>query len=68
MTIGNAIKITKIKGAKIIGLTGSNGGRLNGVCDVLIKTSGSETYKIQQLHLIVYHIVCVAVEMEFYLC
>ena len=45
----------KAKGLKVIGLTGKDGGRLKDLCDVCIVVPEQETYKIQELHLPVYH-------------
>jgi len=51
---------------KVIGLTGQDGGELNTVCDILIKAPAKETYLIQELHLPIYHAICMAVENEIF--
>ena len=53
-------------GIKVIGLTGESGGALKALADVLINVPQKETFKIQELHLPVYHAICLAVEAEFY--
>ena len=62
----NACKMAKVKGMKIIGLSGADGGKLNGLCDILIKAPANETYLIQEYHLAIYHAICLAVENEIF--
>lgn len=56
----------KALGLTVIGLTGMGGGKLGGVSDICIKVPETETFKIQELHLPVYHYLCAATEAEFY--
>jgi D-sedoheptulose 7-phosphate isomerase len=49
-------------GLQVIGLTGAGGGKLRSYCDVCIDVPEKETYKAQELHLPVYHCLCLAVE------
>jgi D-sedoheptulose 7-phosphate isomerase len=49
-------------GLKVIGLTGEGGGKLARFCDVLLAVSERETWKVQELHLPIYHAICRAVE------
>ncbi|MDR2371029.1 MAG: SIS domain-containing protein [Treponema sp.] len=49
-------------GLTIIGLTGEGGGRLKKYCDVCLAVPAKETYKVQELHLPLYHCLCLAVE------
>ena len=56
----------KAKGMKVIGLTGENGSRLSGMADVCIRVPETETYKVQELHLPVYHCLCLMLEEEFF--
>lgn len=51
---------------KVIGLTGSKGGELAEVADVAIKVPETETYMIQELHLPVYHCLCLMLEDHFF--
>lgn len=53
-----AIKSAKAKGSKVVGLTGANGGKMNGMCDVLVKVPSSETARIQEAHITVIHTWC----------
>lgn len=71
-TSGNAENImyaavtAKAKGMKIIGLTGKDGGKLAKISDASIVVPAVETYKIQELHLPVYHALCLMLEERFY--
>ena len=51
---------------KIIALTGENGGKLSGKCDVHIRVPGTVTEHIQELHLPVYHCLCLMLEAKFF--
>ena len=61
-----AVKVAKALGVKVIGLTGNTGGKLKENADICICVSEKETFKIQELHLPVYHYLCAAVEDEFF--
>ena len=54
------------KGMKVIGLTGSKESRLSELADVCIRVPETETYKIQELHLPIYHCLCLMLEKEFF--
>ncbi len=58
----------KAKGMKVIGLTGSKESKLSAIADVCIKVPQQETYKIQELHLPVYHCLCLMLEDYFFGC
>lgn len=62
----NATVVARASGIKIIGLTGANGGELAKVSDVAIKVPETETYMIQELHLPVYHCLCLMLEDRFF--
>lgn len=61
-----AVKVAKALGVKVIGLTGNMCGRLKEYSNISICVPETETYKIQELHLPVYHYLCAAVEDFFY--
>ena len=61
-----AMIAAKARGAKIIALTGEGGGKMAGLCDVLVDVPQKETYRVQELHLPVYHALCAALESELY--
>ncbi len=61
-----AAKTANAKGLITIGLTGEKGGLLKDICDICIRVPENETYKIQELHLPVYHAICAQVEANFF--
>ena len=61
-----AAEVAKAKGMTVIGMTGMTGGKMNGVCDICLKAPETETYKIQERHLPMYHTICLALENEFF--
>ncbi len=64
--IMSAVVVAKALNIKVIGLTGKSGGELAGVSDVTIKVPESETYMIQELHLPVYHCLCMMLEAKYF--
>lgn len=56
----------KAKGLKVIGLTGAKDNKLMKYADVCIRVPETETYKIQELHLPVYHCLCLMLEENFF--
>lgn len=71
-TGGNAENIYKLfitakaKNIRTVLLTGSRNGRCREFADMVIAVPETETYKIQELHLPVYHTLCLAVESQFF--
>ncbi|MBE5852152.1 MAG: SIS domain-containing protein [Lachnospiraceae bacterium] len=62
----SATVVARAMGIKVIGLTGKDGGELATVADVAIKVPESETYMIQELHLPIYHCLCLMLEDRFF--
>lgn len=58
--------VAKAKGLKTIALTGKNGGKLKELADICIIVPQSETFMIQELHLPVYHALCLEIEEAFW--
>lgn len=56
----------KAKGLKIIGLTGAKDNKLMKFADVCIRVPETETYKIQEYHLPIYHCLCLMLEQKFF--
>lgn len=54
------------KGMKVIGLTGAKDSKLMDMSDVCIKAPQTETYMIQELHLPIYHCLCLMLEDKFF--
>nr|WP_314463459.1 SIS domain-containing protein [uncultured Clostridium sp.] len=61
-----AMAAARAIGMKTIGLTGKDGGQLKETADVSIVVPEKETYKIQELHLPVYHALCLMLEERFF--
>ena len=61
-----AAKVAKALGLDVIALTGKSGGKLKGIADVCICAPETETYKIQELHLPIYHYICAEIEERFF--
>lgn len=53
-----ALKIAKQLKLTVIGLTGADGGDMPPLCDVCIKVPSQSTPRIQEMHLLVGHIIC----------
>lgn len=64
--VAYAAVVASAKGMKVIGLTGAKGGNLANAADVTIKVPETETYMIQELHLPVYHCLCLMLEERFF--
>lgn len=62
----SAVVVAKAIGMKVVGLTGASGGELSKVADVAVKVPETETYRIQELHLPVYHCWCLMLEDRFF--
>lgn len=62
----SATVVARAIGLKVIGLTGAKGGELAEVSDVVIRVPENETYMIQELHLPVYHCLCLMLEDRFF--
>ena len=56
----------KALGIKTIGLTGKTGGKLKSICDICVCVPETETFKVQELHLPVYHYLCARVEEKLF--
>ena len=61
-----AAKVAKAVGMTVIALTGEGRGALGTIADIVIAVPERETYKIQELHLPVYHAICAEVEEYFF--
>jgi len=58
----NAALVARAKGLHVIALTGKDGGKLTPLSDVSIRVPETETFKIQELHLPIYHALCADLE------
>lgn len=57
-----AVKVAKEKGLKTVGLLGKDGGKLKGMCDYEFIISGETSDRIQEVHMIILHIIIEGVE------
>ncbi|HAF86449.1 MAG TPA: phosphoheptose isomerase [Sphaerochaeta sp.] len=62
----NAAIVAKAKGLKVLGMTGESGGLLKDLCDVCIRVPERETFKVQELHLPIYHWLCIYLESLYW--
>lgn len=71
-TSGNAQNVlyaavtARAKGLKVIGMTGKTGGKMEKYTDACMRVNEMETYKIQELHLPIYHCLCRMLEKRFF--
>lgn len=61
-----ASTLAKALDMKVVSLTGETGGKLKTISDVCINVPETATYKVQELHLPVYHYLCAALEEELF--
>ena len=61
----NAFKEASKNKMCTIGLTGLGGGKLKNYSDILIDVPSKETPRIQELHIIIYHYICLLIDIEF---
>ncbi len=61
-----AAQVAKGLGLTVIALTGQSGGKLKGIADICICAPEAETYKVQELHLPIYHYICMEIERAFF--
>ena len=66
VNILHAAKVARLKKLKIISLTGRTGGKIKSLADISICVPADSAYTIQEFHLPIYHMICIAVENEFY--
>lgn len=66
VNVVNAVKAAKMRGAGTVAMTGEKESRLSELCDVTIRVPERETFKIQELHLPVYHYLCAALEEKLF--
>lgn len=60
--VAQAAVTAKAMGMTVIGMTGESGGKLKAFCDVCLRVPERETFKVQELHLPIYHWLCIVLE------
>jgi len=66
LNIIRAIQVAKAIGVSSVGFTGQDGGKMKDLCDVIIRVPKNSTPDIQELHMPVYHAICLLLEEEFF--
>lgn len=61
-----AIEKGKNQGMVVIGFTGATGGKMAGLCDVLLNVPSTDTPRIQESHILIGHAICEIVEREMF--
>lgn len=61
----NALESAREMGCKTLGLSGRDGGKMNGLCDLNIIVPSKITARIQEMHILIGHILCKAVDDSF---
>lgn len=61
-----ALETARNKGMKTIGMTGEKPGAMDARCDVLIHVPSSDTARIQEVHMLLGHVICENVEKELF--
>ena len=61
-----AMKKAKEIGMFTVGFTGENGGKMKGICDVMICIPSEDTPRIQEAHILIGHIICQLIEEEMF--
>jgi len=64
LNVISALKLSKKKGCKTIGLSGSDGGDMNKICDVNVVVPASDTPRIQEMHILIGHTMCHLIEQN----
>ncbi len=64
--VAAAVKVANCIGMTTVGLTGKDGGMLAKLADMSIVAPETETYRVQECHLAVYHLICACVEFEMF--
>jgi len=62
----NALEKANEIGLTTVGFTGIKGGRMNDLCDIMIKVPSDDTPRIQEVHILVGHIICQLIEEEMF--
>ncbi|MCF0155130.1 MAG: SIS domain-containing protein, partial [Veillonella sp.] len=60
-----AVEEAKAMGLKTIAFTGQGGGRLGELCDATVAVPSKVTARIQEMHILVGHIICELVEEDY---
>jgi len=65
LNVVNGLNAGKLKQCKLVGLSGNNGGEMKAICDVNIIIDSTITARIQEMHILIGHILCSAIDDLF---
>ena len=60
----NGLKMASKIGCRSIGFSGSDGGEMNQICDTNVVVPSEDTPRIQEMHIVIGHIICHLIEEE----
>lgn len=66
LNVIKGIEVAREKGAKTIGLTGKNGGKLARTADLVLKVPSNDTPRIQEAHITILHVICYLIEKRLF--
>lgn len=61
-SILNAVEKARERGMTVVGLSGASGGRMAGLCDIMLNVPSADTPRIQEAHILIGHILCERIE------
>ena len=61
----NALKLGSQLQCKTIGFSGNDGGQMNKICDINLVIPSKDTPRIQEMHIVLGHIICHLIDLEF---
>ena len=61
-----ALRVARDRGLRTIGMTGSSGGKMSEVVQVLLKVDADNTARIQECHITMAHIICELVDYQLF--
>lgn len=61
-----AARVARAKGVKVVALTGAKESKLTALADVCVRVPRDEVFRVQELHLPTYHVLCAAVEADVF--
>jgi D-sedoheptulose 7-phosphate isomerase len=64
--IMEALKMAKTQGMITISMTGATGGKMKDLSDILLNVPSTDTPRIQEVHILLGHIICELVERELF--
>ena len=61
-----AIEAAKERGMLVVGMTGATGGKMKDMCDHLLNVPSTDTPRIQEVHILMGHLICELVEAAYF--